>query len=95
MTAAFQRWTAGRKAELVAQVATGLLRRDAAISEHGLSDEEFDGWCARYAAHGQRGLEVLRIQLVGREVTRTAPGVVAARRSPGVRTPARLDRRAP
>lgn len=43
------RWVASRKQTVVLAVAHGLIARDEAIARYGLSDEEFDGWCAAVA----------------------------------------------
>ncbi len=56
------RWVASRKAIVVNAVRYGLLTRAAAIRRYGLSDEEFDHWCATIEHHGLRALRVTAIQ---------------------------------
>lgn len=56
------RWVASRKAAVVNAVAYGLLPRGEAISRYGLSEEEFDSWCAAVRDHGIRALRVTAIQ---------------------------------
>lgn len=56
------RWTALRKAEVVAAVAGGLLTLDEACRRYSLSTEEFSGWQRAIERRGTRGLRVTRIQ---------------------------------
>lgn len=50
------RWTARRKAELVAAIGGGLLTREDACSRYGISLEEFTEWKRKYRKLGLRGL---------------------------------------
>lgn len=56
------RWVASRKAKVVNAVRYDLISRAEAIGRYGLSDEEFDHWCAIVENHGARGLRVTAIQ---------------------------------
>lgn len=56
------RWTALRKAELVAAVAGGLLSLDEACRRYSISAEEFSSWQRAIERRGMRGLRVTRIQ---------------------------------
>lgn len=56
------RWVASRKQTVVLAVAHGLISRDDALCRYGLSDEEFDGWCAAIARHGKAALRVTTLQ---------------------------------
>ncbi|MFD1795963.1 DUF1153 domain-containing protein [Paracoccus aurantiacus] len=56
------RWVASRKALVVKAVVHGLITRQDAIARYGLSDEEFDGWCAAIRDHGIRALRVTSLQ---------------------------------
>ena len=57
-----RRWTALRKAEVVAAVAGGLLSLDEACRRYSLSAEEFRSWQRAIDRRGMRGLRVTRIQ---------------------------------
>jgi len=57
-----RRWVARRKAIVVRAVAHGLITRSEAIEAYGLSEEEFDGWCAAVAIHGEAALKVTSLQ---------------------------------
>ncbi|MBS4011150.1 conserved hypothetical protein [Roseovarius sp. EC-HK134] len=52
------RWVASRKLAVVRGVAYGLISRREALETYGLSEEEFDGWIAAVAKHGEGALKV-------------------------------------
>ncbi len=56
------RWVASRKAIVVKAVAHGLIAREEALARYGLSDEEFDSWCAAIRDHGIGALRVTALQ---------------------------------
>lgn len=56
------RWVASRKAVVVKAVTHGLISREEAIERYGLSEEEFDSWCAAVRDHGVRALRVTALQ---------------------------------
>ena len=56
------RWTGRRKAELVARICRDEITADAAMAEHGLTEEEILSWATRYARYGAAGLEQQNIQ---------------------------------
>ncbi|RJK99604.1 DUF1153 domain-containing protein [Paracoccus aestuarii] len=56
------RWVASRKQTVVLAVTHGLISRTDALSRYGLSEEEFDGWCAAVARHGKAALKVTSLQ---------------------------------
>ncbi|MAY88499.1 DUF1153 domain-containing protein [Arenibacterium halophilum] len=53
-----RRWVASRKAAVVRGVIYGLITRGDALNTYALSDEEFDGWVAAVADHGEEALKV-------------------------------------
>jgi hypothetical protein len=57
-----RRWTARRKAAIVAAVISGALTVEEACARARLSVEEFAAWQAAYAAHGTPGLRTTRLQ---------------------------------
>ena len=57
-----RRWVASRKAAVVRAVTSGLISRDEAKELYGLSDEEFEGWLAAVANHGEAALKATTIQ---------------------------------
>jgi hypothetical protein len=57
-----RRWVASRKSKVVAAVRHGLISRNWALEQYGLSEEEFDIWVSAAQAHGENGLKVTRIQ---------------------------------
>ena len=61
------RWVASRKAVVVNAVLHGLINRDEAIRRYDLSDEEFDGWLAAVARHGNEALKVTAVQRFRRD----------------------------
>ncbi|MFC0201785.1 CtrA inhibitor SciP [Paracoccus rhizosphaerae] len=56
------RWVASRKQVVVQAVSHGLISRDDALRRYGLSDEEFDAWCAAVTRHGKAALKVTALQ---------------------------------
>jgi hypothetical protein len=54
------RWTARRKAAVVAAVRAGKITLEEACRYYQLSEEEFLGWRHVFEAHGLRGLKVTR-----------------------------------
>ena len=57
-----RRWSARRKAEVVAAVRGGLLSLDEACNRYTLTVEEFLSWQASIDQHGLAGLRTTRIQ---------------------------------
>ena len=57
-----RRWVASRKAAVVRGVAFGLISRAEALRRYGLSDEEFDGWVAAVAEHGEQALKATALK---------------------------------
>ena len=57
-----RRWVASRKAAVVRAVEAGLISRADALKTYSLSDEEFDGWHALVAQHGEVALKTTFIQ---------------------------------
>lgn len=57
-----QRWVASRKAAVVRGVLYGLLTQSEAIQRYGLSDEEFQGWIAAVAEHGEEALKATNLK---------------------------------
>ena len=55
------RWTAGRKVELLAKLATGEIDL-AGVAALGVTREELAQWQARYKAYGKDGLKTTRAQ---------------------------------
>jgi hypothetical protein len=49
-----RRWVASRKAAVVRAVAHGLITRDWAESNYGLSDEELSEWSRRFSVTARR-----------------------------------------
>ncbi len=68
-----RRWTASRKAGLVLDVAKGRLPREAVLSLHDLTDEEFASWECRFAVGGQEALKQTKIQVGSRLITLAVP----------------------
>ena len=56
------RWTAERKAAVVRSVRRGEITLGEVGRRHGISQEEFDSWSARYDAYGHRGLKATKTQ---------------------------------
>ena len=54
------RWTARRKAAVVAAVRAGKITLEEACRYYQLSEQEFLGWRHVFDAHGLRGLKVTR-----------------------------------
>ena len=57
-----RRWSAIRKAEVVACVRAGLISIEQACERYGLSDAEFHSWKKYLDDHGVAGLRSTRIQ---------------------------------
>lgn len=55
-------WTVSRKLKLMRDLHTGEVTFPQAMEEHALSREELSIWASRYAAHGEAGLMVTKIQ---------------------------------
>jgi transposase-like protein len=53
-----ERWSARRKAEVVAAVSSGKLSLAAACADYALTEEEFVSWRDAMAAHGVAGLRI-------------------------------------
>jgi hypothetical protein len=56
------RWVASRKAAVVRAVQAGLITREQALANYGLSDEEFGAWESAVAAHGEKALRATALQ---------------------------------
>lgn len=56
------RWVASRKAAVVRAVTHGLIPRDQALSDYGLSDEEFSEWDRAVRQHGEPALKATALQ---------------------------------
>ncbi|MGX9855574.1 CtrA inhibitor SciP [Limimaricola variabilis] len=56
------RWVASRKARLLLGIASGLISRERAIADYGLSEEELASWERLAARHGSKGLRATSIQ---------------------------------
>lgn len=56
------RWTAGRKAEVVCAIMSGILTVQEAMDRYNLSEEELSRWHNTLAASGQEALRVNQIQ---------------------------------
>ncbi|MCV6824322.1 MULTISPECIES: DUF1153 domain-containing protein [Halocynthiibacter] len=57
-----RRWVASRKAAVVRGVLHGLIPLKEALSKYGLSEEEFDSWCAAIEQHGESALKSTTLQ---------------------------------
>jgi hypothetical protein len=57
-----KRWTARRKAALVAAVASGALSSEEACNRYSLTAEEFLIWQLRFEQYGVAGLEAKKIR---------------------------------
>lgn len=57
-----RRWVASRKAAVVRAVAHGLIERDFALSEYGLSDEEFQSWASAVEQYGEAALKTTALK---------------------------------
>jgi hypothetical protein len=53
-----RRWVAGRKAQVVEAVLSGMLRLDDALKRYELSIEEFSAWKRRFYRNGVDGLRM-------------------------------------
>ena len=54
------RWTASRKAEIVAAVSSGLISGNEACCRYNLTSEEFESWQRLFEKHGVAGLRQTR-----------------------------------
>jgi len=59
---ATRRWVASRKAAVVRGVLYGLLTQSEALRRYGLSEEEFLGWVAAVAEHGEEALKATAVK---------------------------------
>lgn len=66
------RWTARRKAEIVAAVQSQLVTAEDACTWYGLSAEELDEWCRATERDGVAGLRVTCSQQARRTASRPA-----------------------
>ena len=57
-----RRWVASRKAAVVRAVAIGLITREDALENYGISGEEFDAWHALVERHGEVALKATSVQ---------------------------------
>ena len=57
-----QRWVASRKAAVVRGVLYGLITQPEALRRYGLSKEEFQGWVAAVAEHGEDALKATSVK---------------------------------
>ena len=57
-----RRWTAMRKAEVVACIRAGLISIEQACDRYLLSEDELSSWKGNLNNHGIRGLRTTRIQ---------------------------------
>ena len=57
-----RRWVASRKAAVVRGVLYGLIPQSEAMRCYGLSDEEFRGWIAAVADHGEEALKATALK---------------------------------
>ncbi|MBK0328611.1 DUF1153 domain-containing protein [Rhodobacteraceae bacterium F11138] len=60
--AATRRWVASRKAAVVRGVLYGLITQSEAMQKYCLSDEEFSGWVAAVADHGEEALKATAVK---------------------------------
>ncbi len=56
------RWVASRKAAVVRGVLYGLITQPDALRRYGLSEEEFQGWVAAVAEHGEDALKATALK---------------------------------
>jgi transposase-like protein len=57
-----QRWTARRKAAVVAAITLQRISREEACRRYQVTEEELTDWIARLEQHGVRGLRTTRLQ---------------------------------
>lgn len=57
-----RRWVASRKAAVVRGVLYGLISQADALTRYDLSDEEFQGWVAAVADHGEDALKATTLK---------------------------------
>lgn len=56
------RYTAKRKAAILADITNGKITADEVCAEHNITREELDGWRKSLERSGQQGLRVTRLQ---------------------------------
>jgi transposase-like protein len=56
------RYTAKRKAAIIAKVANGEITLEEVCERHNITSEEFEGWCKSLDRSGQQGLRITRLQ---------------------------------
>lgn len=56
------RWVASRKASVVRGVIYGLISQDTALQMYAISEEEFMGWVAAVADHGEDALKATAVK---------------------------------
>jgi len=66
MTVRPVRYTARRKAQIVAAVRDGRISRRRAMHDHSISAEELDAWMADFDRHGVPGLRTTKLQYLAR-----------------------------
>lgn len=57
-----RRWVASRKAAVVRGVLYGLITQSDALSRYRISEEEFKGWVAAVAEHGEDALKATALK---------------------------------
>ena len=57
-----RRWVASRKAAIVKAVTYGLITRDAALEDYGLSEDELTSWEEAVDTHGEAALRTTALQ---------------------------------
>lgn len=57
-----KRWVASRKAAVVRGVLYGLISESEALRRYALSEEEFHGWTAAIATHGEDALKATALK---------------------------------
>lgn len=57
-----KRWVASRKLAVVRAVATGLISKEEACEDYGISTEEFQCWCHALRDYGEKALRTTALQ---------------------------------
>ena len=57
-----RRWVVSRKISVVRGVLYGLISKEEALEQYGLSDEEFSSWIKAVADHGEDALKATAVQ---------------------------------
>jgi hypothetical protein len=60
--ASTRRWVVSRKIAVVRGVLYGLITKEEALTQYGLSDEEFASWIKGVAEHGEDALKATALQ---------------------------------